>query len=123
MALAIPTVLYFLLGESEKLLMLFAPMASKVAAKELKVCIVFNSSCPHFNLVIFCHPKVWINIVTTLLVKLVALKVDILDQWIFSLPIIYKFHWSLIKRKVPAVVFMSQRHDILKSHHFIKPGA
>jgi hypothetical protein len=73
--------------------MLLAPMASKVVAKQLMVCIIFNCSCPHFELVILCHPIEWIKIITALLVELTALEVDILDQWISLLFIIYKFHW------------------------------
>jgi hypothetical protein len=47
--------------------MLVAPMAPKVATKPLMVSIILDGSYPHFNLVILCHPKEWINLITALL--------------------------------------------------------
>jgi hypothetical protein len=76
MPFAIPCLLYFLWEELKKPLILVAPMASKVAAEQLMVCIILDGSCLHFNLVILCHPKEWINVVTALLVELKALVVD-----------------------------------------------
>jgi hypothetical protein len=55
------------LGESEKTMMLVAPMALEVAAEQFMLCIIFDGLCPHFNLIILCHPKEWINLVTALL--------------------------------------------------------
>jgi hypothetical protein len=52
-----------------------------------------------------------------------ALEVHIPGQWIPPLPIVHEFHWKLIKGKVPAVVFVSPRHNSSKPHHFIKLGA
>jgi hypothetical protein len=51
------------LGGIKKPLMLVIPIVLEVAAEP----IILNGSCPHFNLVILCHPKEWINLVTTLL--------------------------------------------------------
>jgi hypothetical protein len=47
--------------------MLLVPMAPEVATKPLTLCIILDGSCPQFNLVIFCHPEEFINVVTALL--------------------------------------------------------
>jgi hypothetical protein len=47
--------------------MLLDPMAPEVVIEPLMLCIILDGSCPQFNLIIFCHPEEFINVVTALL--------------------------------------------------------